>query len=91
MLFLKKGFPVLKMFLKYYRLLPPPGDCGNLLSKIRVAAHDAAPPIAPPAIALPTKTAPPTTTGATLEDGDVEYAEKSNGCDIFGSLVYFIE
>jgi len=36
---------------------------GNLLSRKRVVPQEAAAPIAPPASALPTKTAPPTTIG----------------------------
>lgn len=45
---------------------------------MRVVAQDAAPPIAPLAIALPKNTAPPTTIGGILEDGS---DEKSSGWD----------
>jgi hypothetical protein len=45
---------------------------GNLLSRIRVVAQEAAVPTAPPTIALPIKAAPPTIMGAIFASGAVE-------------------
>jgi hypothetical protein len=49
---------------------------GNRLSRKRVVPQEAAAPIAPPASALPTKTAPPTIIGGIFASG-VEEKESS--------------
>ena len=48
---------------------------GKRLSRTRVTPHDAAPPITPPAIVLPTNAAPATTIGATFASGEVATAK----------------